>query len=69
MDPRELILLFKELTKTSQTLIQEHIKEIPTNSLLDMYRKTRASNDVNFSLQKKYIEAKEAVKELMEILI
>ena len=34
-----------------------------------MYRKTNAAQDVTFDLQKKYMEAKEAVKELLEILI
>ena len=63
VDPRELLLLFKDLTN-SHVLIQEHLKAYPVNYLVDTYRKTHAiqSNNPNFNLDQKHFEAKEAVR-------
>ena len=66
VDPRELLLLFKDLTVTSQVLIQDHVKTLPLNYLCDTYRKTHAQQDLNFNLDQKHHEAKEAVKGLLE---
>ena len=51
-------------------LIQEHLKAYPVNYLVDTYRKTHAiqSNNPNFNLDQKHFEAKEAVRQLLEIL-
>lgn len=68
IDPRELILLFAQLSKTSSTLVQQHLKSLPTNYLYDYYKKTHAQTDVTFDLTKKHAEAKESVKQLLDYL-
>lgn len=71
IDPRELILLFKDLYDSSPTIRKYHVKQQPRHFLKQLLQNIKMNSmgaDSNFDEIDKHREAKEAFRGLLEIL-
>jgi hypothetical protein len=70
IDPREIILLFKDLYQTSQQLQASHVRQPPKAFLLQTLQNAQQMNKIggNFNIEQKHAEAKEAMRGLLEII-
>jgi len=67
IDPRELILLFKDLYETS-TSLRKMVQGVPTTYLRAYMLQNIMQNSNSSDIDKKHKEGKEAIRNLLEIL-
>lgn len=67
VDPRELILLFKELYQTCP-MIKSMVNNVPEHFLINHLQNQQIKNGSSFKIDDKHREAKEHIRSLLEIL-
>jgi len=67
VDPRELILLFKDLYETS-TALKKQVQGVPTVYLRNYLQHFYMNNSNSPDIEKKHREAKRAIRELLLII-
>ena len=70
IDPREIILLFKELYITSTQLQANHVRQPPKVNLMQVLQNSQMMNIIpdHVNINDKHREAKEAMRGLLEII-